>query len=44
MSDEKRIPLWLDCDPGVDDAMAMALMFALPQYEVKGVSAVAGNV
>ena len=44
MSDEKRIPLWLDCDPGVDDAMAMALMFALPQYDVKGVSAVAGNV
>lgn len=44
MSDEKRIPLWLDCDPGVDDAMAMALMFALPEYDVKGVSAVAGNV
>ena len=44
MSDEKRTPLWLDCDPGVDDAMAMALMFALPEYDVKGVSAVAGNV
>ena len=44
MTDTKRIPLWLDTDPGVDDAMAMALLFALPQYDVKGVSAVAGNV
>jgi len=44
MTDVKRIPLWLDCDPGVDDAMAMALMLALPPYEVKGISAVAGNV
>ena len=41
---DKRIPIWLDTDPGVDDAMAMALLFALPQYDVKGVSAVAGNV
>ena len=44
MMNDKRIPLWLDTDPGVDDAMAMALMFALPQYDVKGISAVAGNV
>ena len=41
---EKRIPVWLDTDPGVDDAMAMALLFAVPEYDVKGVSAVAGNV
>ncbi len=41
---EKRIPIWLDTDPGVDDAMAMALLFALAAYDVKGVSAVAGNV
>lgn len=39
-----KIPLWLDTDPGVDDAMALALLFALPQYDVKGISAVAGNV
>jgi len=44
MSDETRIPIWLDTDPGVDDAMAMALLLALPQYDVKGISAVAGNV
>lgn len=41
---ETRIPIWLDTDPGVDDAMAMALLFALPEYDVKGISAVAGNV
>ena len=41
---DKRIPIWLDTDPGVDDAMAMALLFAIPEYDVKGVSAVAGNV
>ena len=41
---ETRIPIWLDTDPGVDDAMAMALLFALDAYDVKGVSAVAGNV
>ena len=40
----KKIPVWLDCDPGVDDAMALALLFALKEYDVKGVSAVAGNV
>ena len=41
---EKKIPAWLDTDPGVDDAMAMALLFAIDAYDVKGVSAVAGNV
>ena len=41
---EKKIPVWLDTDPGVDDAMAMALLFAIEDYDVKGVSAVAGNV
>lgn len=44
MSDAKPIPVWLDTDPGVDDAMAMGLLFAIPEYDVKGVSAVAGNV
>ena len=44
MSENKRIPVWFDTDPGVDDAMAMALLFALKEYDVKGISAVAGNV
>ncbi len=44
MMDPTPIPVWLDTDPGVDDAMALALLFAVPEYDVKGVSAVAGNV
>ena len=44
MSENKRIPVWFDTDPGVDDAMAMALLFAIEAYDVKGISAVAGNV
>ena len=44
MIDTNLLPVWLDTDPGVDDAMALALLFALKQYDVKGVSAVAGNV
>ena len=44
MIEEKSIPIWFDTDPGVDDAMAMALLFAIPEYDVKGVSAVAGTV
>lgn len=36
--------IWLDTDPGIDDAFAMAMLFASPQVEVVGVSTVFGNV
>ena len=39
-----RIPVWFDTDIGVDDAVAFLVMNKLPQLEVKGISAVAGNV
>ena len=39
----KRIPVWIDCDPGVDDAAAIVLANALPELEVLGISTVAGN-
>jgi purine nucleosidase len=34
----------LDCDPGVDDAMAIAYAIGSPELELVGVTTVAGNV
>jgi purine nucleosidase len=39
------MPLIIDCDPGIDDAVALLLAFAHPDWiEVLGISTVAGNV
>ncbi|MCO5177921.1 MAG: nucleoside hydrolase [Thermomicrobiales bacterium] len=43
MSDS-RIPLLLDVDTGVDDAMAIALASRLDRHRLIGISTVAGNV
>jgi len=34
----------LDCDPGIDDAVAIALALASPEIEVRGITASHGNV
>ncbi|KAK1183352.1 nucleoside hydrolase [Streptomyces sp. NBS 14/10] len=34
----------IDCDPGIDDAIALFLAYASPELEVAGVTTVAGNV
>lgn len=39
----KRIPVWFDTDLGVDDAVALLTLWRLPQLELRGISAVAGN-
>lgn len=40
-----RLPIIIDCDPGIDDALALMLALASPeQLEVLGVSVVGGNV
>lgn len=36
--------LIIDCDPGVDDAVALFLAFASPELNILGVTTVAGNV
>ena len=34
----------IDCDPGVDDAVALLLAFASSEVEILGITAVAGNI
>ncbi|HEU4813629.1 MAG TPA: nucleoside hydrolase [Xanthomonadaceae bacterium] len=39
-----RIPLLVDTDPGVDDALAILMAFADPGHDVVGLTVAAGNV
>ncbi len=41
---EKRIPLIIDTDPGVDDALALKMAFGSPRLDIRLVCSVAGNV
>lgn len=38
------LPIIIDCDPGVDDAIAILLALASPELEVRAITTVAGNV
>lgn len=40
----EKIPLLIDTDPGVDDALALLMAFNDPHHEVVGLSIAAGNV
>jgi inosine-uridine nucleoside N-ribohydrolase len=37
------LPLVIDCDPGIDDALALLLAAASPEFDLLGVTCVAGN-
>lgn len=40
----KRIPVIIDCDPGVDDTAALLLANQMPELDILAVTTVAGNV
>lgn len=39
-----KLPVWIDCDTGVDDAVALILASGRAELDLVGVSTVAGNV
>lgn len=41
---DDRIPLLIDTDPGVDDALALLMAFNDPRHQVVGLTIAAGNV
>ena len=38
------IPLVIDCDPGIDDALSIALALRSPELALLGITTVTGNV
>lgn len=44
MNGRDPIPLYIDCDTGIDDALALAYLLAEPRVRLVGIGTVSGNV
>lgn len=44
MTDQKRTPLLIDCDTGIDDMISFVLTLQSDKLDIRGVTTVAGNV
>lgn len=44
MTGIRPIPVFIDCDTGIDDALALAYLLTDPRVDVVGIGAVSGNV
>lgn len=42
MNDRQKVII--DCDPGIDDSLALMLALTSPELEVVGITTVSGNV
>jgi len=42
--ENKRIPIWVDCDPGHDDAMAVIMAGHHEKLNLIGLSSIGGNM
>lgn len=40
----KKYPLIIDCDPGVDDVLAILTAHSKPEFDIKAICSVSGNV
>jgi purine nucleosidase len=40
----ERVPVYLDCDTGIDDVLAIALLLSRPDLELVGIGSVSGNL
>lgn len=39
----KAVPIIIDCDPGIDDAIALLSAFVAPELDIRGICTVCGN-
>ncbi|NMM63940.1 nucleoside hydrolase [Clostridium sp. P21] len=40
----KKYPLIIDCDPGIDDVLAVLVAHSKPEFDIKAICSVSGNV